>query len=160
MERIWKQIKMPLVVVLRFSPANPVTVTTSQAGCPHATFGRKPPSQIRRDRKRAEERQKNKERPGKSFKSSSLFSTFLYADATRKLKNIPLTPTSVKQVHVKPGKGKQIVFYTCFSLTPTMTLSSIPQHYHQLLIFETSRKTTRDWTRKQRSKFLLRDTVS
>ena len=43
--------------------------------------------------------------------------------------NNPLTVhrLSVRQVHVKPGRRKQkVIFYTCLTLTPTMTLSSVP----------------------------------
>ena len=46
------------VVVLRFSPADPATIATSQPDHSQVTFRKKPPSQVQRDCKRAEERQK------------------------------------------------------------------------------------------------------
>jgi len=46
------------VVVLRFSPADPAAITTSQPGRSQVTFRKKPPSRVRRDRMGAEERLK------------------------------------------------------------------------------------------------------
>ena len=61
------------VAVLRFSPADPAAITTWQPGLSQVTFRRKPPSQVRRYCKGAEERQKARAR---------LLSAFIYVNTT------------------------------------------------------------------------------
>ena len=46
------------VALLRFSPADPAAITASQPGRSQVTFRKKPPSQVRRDRKGAGDKQK------------------------------------------------------------------------------------------------------
>ena len=160
------------VALLRLSPADPAAITTSQPGRSQVTFKKKPPSQVRRDRKRAGDQQKA--RPDQASVSDSLF----FVDCSMPLfmptplpKELTLTvgllennslivhTLSVRQMHVKPGGGggtkQTVVFYKCLSLT----LSSVPQHHHQLSKWDTSEKKTHTSTEKQKRKSVVRDTT-
>ena len=78
------------------------------------------------------------------------------------LKNNSLTvhTLSVRQMLIKPGRKKQtVVFYNCLSLTPSLTLSSMPQHHPQLSTWNTLKKKTHTSTWKQKQKSVVRDTT-
>ena len=154
------------VALLRLSPADPSAITTSQPGRSQVTFRKKPPSQVRRDRKRAGDQQKA--RPDQAsvldffdcsmplFMPTPLPNELTLTVGLLENNSMTVHTLSVRQMHVKPGETKQtVVFYNCLSLT----LSSKPQHHHQLSKWDTSKKKTHTSTEKQKRKSVVRDTT-
>ena len=155
--------------MLRFSPADPAAITTSQPDRSQVTFRKKPPSQVQRDCKRAEEGQKATADQASVLDLSNCSMPLFMPTPPAKRTDIDSSPAEKQladSAHVEcetnareTRKKQTVVFYNCLSLTPSLTLSSMPQHRPQLSTWNTSKKKTHTTTRKQKRKSVVRDTT-